>query len=51
MRARTAQAVFAAVILLSARAAAGEDEIKIGQTMPYSGPVSAASTFGFAERG
>ncbi|HXZ01278.1 MAG TPA: ABC transporter substrate-binding protein [Stellaceae bacterium] len=47
---RTAQAVIAALLLLAVRPAAGEDEVKIGQTMPYSGPVSAAGTFGLAER-
>lgn len=50
MRKKMAPAAFAALLLLAMRPAFGGDEIKIGQTMPYSGPVSAAGTFGLAER-
>src|SRR5579871_6540034 len=38
------------LLALASPAAATESEIRIGQTMPYSGPVSAAATFGMAER-
>ncbi len=38
-----------ALALAQGAIAAGR-EIRIGQTMPYSGPVSAAATFGMAER-
>ncbi|HYM04111.1 MAG TPA: ABC transporter substrate-binding protein, partial [Stellaceae bacterium] len=40
----------AASVLFGAPAMAADAEIDIGQTMPYSGPVSAAGTFGLAER-
>jgi branched-chain amino acid transport system substrate-binding protein len=46
---QAARRIICALALLGPLAARA-DEVKIGQTMPYSGPVSAAGTFGVVER-
>src|SRR5689334_20451970 len=46
MRELGAAFIFAALLVASSAAAAGEGELILGQTMPYSGPASALSAVG-----